>query len=172
MQSALAARREQSLARFAAQRGMQFSTGPAAERREPAVFRQQDARTPIGWFGVPGPTGFELGQHLSVERLDTADNGATVTRWTWVVFTLGSDDAIDASRWRDVQRMLSGRWNAERCGAELVLFARGWRRLQSRALWLFAHEAQQLLEPQLTHPVRTSSTAERERHGIRLAIES
>lgn len=149
---------------------MQFSTGPAAERREPAMFRRQDARTPIGWFGVPGPSGFEVGQHLSIERLDTADNGATVTRWTWVVFTLRSSDAARALR--DVLSLLPGRWNCERCGDELVLFVQGRRRLSSRALWEFAYGMQELLERQLTHPMRTSSSAERARRGIRLAIES
>ena len=172
MQITRAQRREQVLMRFATQHGMQFATEPAAARREPAMFRRQDARTAIGWFGVPGPTGFEVGQHVSIANLDTADNSAYATRWTWVVFTLRSDDAVHETAWRDVQSMLGGRWDAERCGDELVLFARGWRRLRSRALWRFASDVQRLLEPLLAHPVRTSSSAERERRGIRLGIES
>lgn len=166
-----AARRETSLARFAALHGMQFSIQPAASRRRPAVFRRQHRRTPVGWFGVPGPTGFEVGQHVSLEHLDTADNGASVTRWTWVVFTLRSDDAIDEATWHDLQSMLPRRWSAERCEDELVLYAPGWRRLRSRALWRFAEDVRRRLGPLLARPVRTSSSAERQRHGIRLSIE-
>lgn len=157
--------------RFAAGHGMQFSTGPAASRREPAVFRRQDSRRPVGWFGVPGPTGFEVGQHVSLAHLDTADNSASATRWTWVVFTLRSDGAMDEAVWCEVRSLLPRRWSTERCRDELVLFAPGWRRLRSRALWRFAEDVRQVLSPLLVQPARTSSSAERQRHGIRLPIE-
>lgn len=162
-------RRTRRLARFAAVQGMQFALEPAQRRREPAALRVQDRRTAVGWFGVPGPRGFEVGQHLT--HLDFDDGDGAVTRWTWGVFTLragpGSRDLV----LRLVEDVLPYPWNAELSGNELVIYSRGWMRLRSRKLWRLMSTVGLALDPLLAQPARTSQSAERQRRRIHPSIE-
>ncbi len=59
-------------------------TGPSAA----TIFRYGDLGTPLGWIGVPGRAGFEVGRHR-VETLTAAAETPVATHvWTYAVFTL------------------------------------------------------------------------------------
>lgn len=141
-------------------------------RQWTATFRLANERIPIAWFGVPGPTGFEVGQHVARVHLATMDDTVQVTRWTWVVFTLrAGPSCVEVAR-RMVSEVLSRGWCIEMHGNELVLY-RSWpTRVTSPRLWLLVKRVHSVLEPMLARPERTSDTAERGRRRVQLAIEA
>lgn len=165
----LAERRTRRLVRFATANGLQFALEPAQQRRTPAVFRAQDWRIAVGWFGVPGPTGFEVGQHVAF--VEYGDGDASGTRWTWGVFTLRTEAAGREVALQIVDGVLPRQWSAQLSGDQLVIFSQGWMRLRSRKLWERMSTVAQVLAPLLAQPERTSSSAERQRRGVPLAIE-
>lgn len=156
------------LERFAHARGLQFAMELAA-RRTPVEFRQYDEQKPVGWFGVPGATGFEVGQ--SVRERAITDDSAHRSRITWAVFTLRTGDDGAQVAHRAVSGVLPSGWHAEIDDDELVLWTlRGRVRLTSTRLWAWLGEMHGILEPLLARPERVSDAAVRRRRGIRLAI--
>ena len=165
--AAVSARR---LKRFADERGLLFEHEPAA-RRTPAVFRRYDRQTLVGWFGVPGPTGFEVGQ--SVRNLTITDETAHTSRITWAAFALRTGDDGARVALRAIAGVLPSGWNAEIDQNELVLWTlRRRTRLTSTRLWTWLEQAHGVLEPLLARSERVSDPAIRRRRGIRLAIEA
>lgn len=157
------------LRRFAQERGLLFEREVAA-RRSPAVFRQYDRQTLVGWFGVPGPTGFEVGQ--SVRARAITDETAYTSRITWAAFALRPGDGARVAL-RIIAGVLPSGWNVEIDDDELVLWTlRRRTRLTSTRLWTWLEKAHGVLEPLLARPARVSAPAVRERRGIRLAIEA
>lgn len=154
------------LERFARERGLLFDEAPAV-RRSPAAFRQYERQKPVGWFGVPGATGFEVAQRIEDVPLDE-ENGLR-SRRTWAAFALRPDAAGSA---RDaVARILPAGWHVETVGDELVLWTTRRERLISPRLWSWLERAQSALAPRLGRPAATTELAARQRRGIRRTIE-
>lgn len=164
--------RMRQLERFATAHGLQLAVEPAAERRAARLFGRSEFQDAVAWFAVPGPVGFEVGQH--VERIDIggSENEEMRRRWTWAAFTLRQTGRSADASMEAIRPMLPRRWEAEVAGSELFLMATGPRALTSPRLWRMLHEIQQTLRPVLAHPARTTSAAERARRGIRLQISS
>ena len=100
------------LERFARRHGLQFAQEPAA-RRTPVVFRQYDEQKLVGWFGVPGPTGYEVGQ--SIRQVSFGDpESATTSRLTWASFTLRTGSAGDARALTTVSSIAPAGWRSPR----------------------------------------------------------
>lgn len=160
------------LQRFARERGLRFALEPAA-RRTPSVFRRYDRQRLVGWFGVPGPTGFEVGQSIRTLTLGTDDEYADTSRITWAAFALRAGPT-GAHVLRTVAAVAPYGWHAEIDGHELVLWTLRLRhtRLNSARLWEWLNRAHDELTPLLARPEQTSESADRRRRGIRLAIGS
>lgn len=154
------------LERFARRHDLIVDREPAA-RREPAAFRQYDSQKPVGWFVIPGATGFEVGQRIEDVPLD--DETALRTRRTWAAFALrpgAIDSASDA-----VAPILPAGWHAEVVGDELVLWTTRRVRVLSPRLWSWLERAHSALRPHLARPLAASELTARQRRGIRRAIE-
>lgn len=159
------------LQRFADARGLQFALEPAG-RRTPAEFRRYDERVLVGWFGVPGATGFEVGQIVQIVALGGADNSAHTSRITWTSFTLRTGPAGNDVALRTAAAVMPTGWHADIDNNELVLWTLRRTRLTSARLWAWLDLAHTTLEPMLARPERVSDSSGRCRRGIRLAIEA
>lgn len=165
-------RRMRRFARFAFAHGMQFAVGPSGERRAASFFVQSEYQDAVAWFGVPGPQGFEVAQH--VERIDLSDPEPKEMRrrWTWAVFTLRQAGRVADATAAGLRPMLPRRWSVEVVGSELFLKTTWPTSPTSPRMWRMLCEVQRTLHPLLAHPSRTTSAAERERHGIRHEISA
>ncbi len=161
---------ERRLEQFAHERGMLFDREPPV-RRSPSVFRRYDDQRPVGWLGVPGATGFEVGQRIESVALHTADNAAQTSRLTWAAFTLRADVAAGVQAPDVVTAIMPHGWHVESGPDELVVWTRRRIRLTSASLWSLLTRVQVTLELQLARPASVSDLAERHRRGVRRAIE-
>lgn len=159
-------RRMRRLERFALANGMQVAVVPAGERRAASFFVRSEYQDAVVWFGVPGPQGFEVAQH--VERIDLSDPEPKEMRrrWTWAVFTLRQAGRVADATAAGMRSMLPRRWSIEVVGSELFLKTTWPTSPTSPRMWRMLREVQRSLHPVLAHPTRTTSMAERERRGV------
>jgi len=162
-------RQARRLERFARARGLIFEREPAV-RRTPLEFRRYTTQRPIGWFGVPGPTGYEVAQRHEVQDLGDLEHAHT-SRLTWVVFTLRTGPAGDAEALRVMAEMAPRCWHAQCTDGELIVWTRRFTRLTSPRLWKWLASAHDALTPLLSRSAQLDSAARRQRASIPRSVE-